>query len=398
MSSIALANTTPFAWNPDWAANMLERLEWYTDVLPAYRGEEQRRSLRLSPRQSLEFAVLVSDANRRHLEAALWGRGAAYFTVPLWFDALALSASLASGATSIPLSTALRQFAVGDFVMLLGATPLDVEVIAITSIGASIGLGTATTRTWPAGTRVMPARAARLDASISLPRFTGGASSVRLRFDMCDPAEYTASAGATTYRSLPVFEEQIDWSEDPNLVLERRQSVFDAGTGPVVIDDIAEMPIPQQSGRYTMVSRASIDTWRQRLYALRGKQGALWVPTLASDFAIVAPVTAIATTIDVSWCGYTDFLLGDCNRQDIRIQLANGSVLYRRITGSSEISSSVERLTLGSALGVAVAVADVVLVSFIAPMRMQSDAAEIAWWTDSIADVSCSFQGFRHEL
>jgi hypothetical protein len=113
---------------------------------------------------------------------------------------------------------------------------------------------------------------------------------------------------------------------------------------------------------------------------------------------VVASISAVDTTIDVEWCGYTDNLLGDPNRKDIRIELANGTVLYRRITASSEISATVERLTIDAALGVAVTPADVVLVSFITLMRQESDAAEFSYWTGDVAETALSLKGFRHEL
>lgn len=376
----------------------MERLEWYTDVLPAYRGEEQRRCLRSAPRQIFEFAVSVAGDNRRYFENVLWKRGAQLFAVPLWFEAMELTATLSAGASAIALNPAMRQFAVGDFVMLIGDDPRAAEVLTISALSTSISLSSATTASWPAGTRVLPARAAYIDGDLQLPRFTGEVSSVQLRFECVDPAEYTADAGAISYRSFPVLEETVDWSSEPQLALERKLSVFDGGVGPVVVTDVSGIPMPQQTGRYTLSDRAALDAWRKRLYALRGKQGSIWVPSGTSDLTVAADIGSSATTIDVRWAGYTDYLLGDPTRKDLRIVLRNGTVLYRRITGATEISASVERLTIDAALGVAVAAADVVLVSYLTLMRNVSDAAEFAYWTGDIADTALSLKGFRHVL
>jgi len=387
---------TAWTWEPDWSRRMLERLEWRTDVLPAYRGEEQRRALRLGPRQAMEFDVTVEGDARRHMEAALWGWGAQVFAVPLWFDQLALEAPLSAGAEEIPLDPGLRQFAAGDMVMILGKTSRDHEVIEVASVSGSIDLATPTSRDWPACTRVFPARAARLDPNVAVPRFTGRVSSVRLRFEMVEPAAWTADAGATTYRGYPVFEVLANWAEeDPALELARKTLYLDAGMGPVNVVDEAQIPIPRLRGRFTLTSREEIDAWRRRLFALRGKHGAIWVPSWSEDLVPVALVASNANSIDVAWLGYTEYLWGDPNRRDIRIQLTDGRVLYRRITGAMEIEAG-ERLSIDEPLGVDVPPEGFALVSWLMLMRQESDAAEFAWWRGDVVDTATTFRGFRH--
>src|SRR5262245_35910093 len=113
----------PWNWQPDWSMGMLERLQWYTDVLQAARGEEQRRSLRIEPRQFLEFSCMASGTDRRVMESALWNWGGRAWAVPLWFDGQELASTLAIGATSIPLSSAQRGYQVGGLVMLTNGDP-----------------------------------------------------------------------------------------------------------------------------------------------------------------------------------------------------------------------------------------------------------------------------------
>lgn len=387
----------PWTFPPDWAQPMLERLEWRTDVIQARRAEEQRRALRLGPRQVLEFGLTAELAARRHLEAVLWSNGGAgEWAVPLWFDGLDLAAPLDAGATAIPLDPALRQFTVGDYVLLLGRDTRTFELIEIASVAGAIGLADPTTLVWPAGTVAYPARRARIDGEINLSLFHGQARVTRVRFECIEPAAWAASAGATTYRGHPVFDLPPVWIEDPGLSLEQQLAVLDAGTGPVDVEDLAELPIPRQTGRFTLLGRAEIDAWRQRLFALRGRQVPLWVPSWGQDLALVATAGAADTTLDVEWAGVTEHLFGDPNRRDIQIELHDGTVYRRRITGAEEISSSVERLTIDSALGAEVLPAEVAAISWLVLMRQESDAAEIAWWTGEVVDTVGTFRGFRH--
>lgn len=390
------SRVTAWSWAPDWSDRMLERLEWRTDVLQAYRGEEQRRALRLGPRQAVEFGVTAEGDARRHLEAVLWNWGARVFAVPLWFDGLELDAPLAAGATAVAVDPALRQFAAGELIMLLGETSRDVEVLEIDALGAGIDLVSPTTRDWPAGTRVFPARTARIDGDATLPRFTGAVSSARMRFEMTEPAAWPASAGATTYRGQPVMEERPDWSGSPELRLQRKLAVLDDNTGRVVVEDEARMPLPQLRTRHTLMGRAEIDAWRARLFALRGKQGPIWVPSWAEDLVLVATVGSSGTALDVRWTGYTQYLQGEIHRKDIRIELFDGTVLYRRITGSTELDADTERLVIDAPPGQTIEPADVALISWLALMRQESDAAEFAWWTGDVAETAATFKGFRH--
>lgn len=386
---------TPWTWRPDWRVGMLERLEWRTDVLPAQRGEEQRRSLRLGPRQQVEFGFTASGNDRRHLEAALYANGAGEWALPLWWDGLDLTAPLAQGASSIPLSTVLRQFAVGEWVLLQGPTSRDYELIEIASVGASIGLAEPTARAWPAGTIAYPARLARIDGEINLSRFTGDAAYARLRFECLHPADWTANA-MPSYRGYPVLETVPDWSEDPRLNLARKTTTLDGDVGLVHVEDEAETPLALQSSRFLIATRPDIDVWRQRLYALRGRQGAIWVPTWSSDAGLLSPVANTDTTIDVAWAGITEFLFGDPNRRDLRIELTDGTVLYRRVIAAEVIDANTERLTIDAALGRNVQPDDVALAHWLVLMRQDADAAEMQWFSGDCIETSMSFRGFRH--
>ena len=78
--------------------------------------------------------------------------------------------------------------------------------------------------------------------------------------------------------------------------------------------------------------------------------------------------------------------------------LGSGAAYNRRITGSSVISASVERLTIDSALGVAVQPADVALISFIDLMRHESDAVELHWWRCDVVEAALVLRGSRNDL
>ncbi len=399
--SIELTGTrvTAWSWRPNWASPMLERLEWLTDVLRAYRGEEQSRSLRLNPRQFLEFGMLPDGQERRHMEAAIWSLGARVWAVPLWFDGADLTAPLPIGATSIPTNTAARNYRAGSFGMLLGESSRVFEIVEIQSVNPTeLVLARPTAKAWPVGARIYPARAARIDDNLMLSRFTGRASDLRVRFEMIEPEQYAASAGGVTYRGYPVLTARPDWSEDPTATYERKLAVFDPGTGPAATEDEAEMPMVEQSMRWVLDSRAEIDRHRKLAFALRGKAGRIWVPTWADDLIVVAAIGDSALAINVEWTGYTEYYKMDPNRRDLRIELVSGAVYYRRVTSSSVLDENTERLVIDSALGVNVQPLEIVQVSFMALSRQSGDAAEFAYFSGEVAEVATSMRSTRNDV
>jgi hypothetical protein len=382
-------------WQPDWSAGMIERLQWYTDVIQAARGEEQRRSLRIAPRQFLEFSCVAKGTDRRLMESALYNWGGRTWAVPLWFDGQALESTLLAESTEIPLSPAGRSYQAGDLVLLTNGDPETGEAVEVEALGEdSITLAQPTQVAWPAGTRVYPARAAVIENTATVSRFTGEVSDLRLQWRMVKPMTWAAEA-TPTYRGLPVLEHVPNWTEDPSLEFERKLSILDAGAGAVEVTDEAGLPLSCQRMRFTLNGRDDLDAWKKRLWALRGKQGAIWVPTWAEDLTIVATVADSATTIDVEWAGYVKYLAQDPNRRDIRIQLHDGTTFYRRIQGSTEVSDTVERLTINTALGQTVQPQQVALVSFMAQSRSDSDQHELAYFTSDVAETAFSARAYR---
>ena len=75
----------------------------------------------------------------------------------------------------------------------------------------------------------------------------------------------------------------------------------------------------------------------------------IWLPSFAADLQPTAAVAGSSKTLVVEWAGYAQFGLNKPNRKDVRIELTDGTVLYRRITAASQLDNA-ETLTLDTAL------------------------------------------------
>jgi hypothetical protein len=387
---------TPWLYRP--AGGVLERLEWLTDVLPSFNGGEQRRQLREAPRRVFEFDVVLQGRDRRLAENGIYEWGGRGWALPVWMDAQPLPAPVAAGATTIAVDTTTRDFRAGCSVVLMRG-PRDYEILQVDTVapGSIVALAP-TARAWPAGeVLIAPLRTAMMPDEVALSRFDGDTSYGRMRFEVMDPSDWPAAA-ESTYRGLPVLAQPPNWTEDVQQGYERLLQRIDSLTGPVVIDDQADGPILLQSHRWLLDGRVAIAAFRSWLYARRGRLSAFWLPTWAQDFRLVASVGASALTIDVEHCDYTESIGQAINRRDVRIELHSGATFYRRIGGSTVVSADVERLTIDAALGVLVQPAEVRAISYIAPVRMDTDAVEIAWARHDLAESRAMTRGSRNDI
>lgn len=390
------------AWSfvPDWGDGVTERLSWATDILQSETLVEQRRALRLAPRREFEAPMYVEGRERQYLDLALFGWGSRVWALPVWHEIQWLQTGVAAGVLSIACDTADLDFHAGGLAMLRGEDAFALEVAEIDSVSPTgLAFKRATQLSWPAGTRLYPVRTAQMMEAPTLTRLTDTAVSADVAFRVLEPSDVTPVAPATLYRTRPVLEARPDEGEDLTASYARLLAELDSGASQPLVTDVADRAMPVMSQRWIGMGRSERAGWRGLLYHLAGRHRAVWVPTHADDLTLVALVGALATTMDVAYVGYTRFAQAKPGRRDIRIELDNGTALHRRITGSTEISASVERLALDAPLGVAVLPDDVARISWMTLCRLDSDTVEIRHLTDSegVAESGVVFRGVRDD-
>ncbi len=388
-----------WTWLPDWSAGVVERLEWSTDVMESYNGTEQRRSLRLYPRRVMEFTPFAMDTDRRLLESTLFGWGPKPFAVPVWPDVVKLTSTLLVDSYSIPINTVGRSFNIGAFALIHNPSLNDNEIVEVESIATnSLTLKRATVKEWPVGTDIYPAHSMYLKQQPTLTRGTRYASFGRTVFETENPSVWATDHGMTTYRGYPVYEFRPNWVKDPEFRFDRKVALFDSGTGLIHRDEEATIAFPYYTMDYTPQGRSQINTWRKAMQALKGRFGSMWVSTDASDFKMVAPLLNSEVEIDVAAMGFNTFVAGQVGRKDVRIELTNGSVYYRRIINYAVVDETTERITLDSVLGVDVYPQDMVSISFMFLARLDTDVVELAWWNGDVVNSTLTFKGFKNDV
>lgn len=374
-----------------------ERLEWLTDVLPSYNGKEQRVRMRTHPRRQFEVAHLAESSQRRvQLENALVAAQADVLHLPIWPDVSLLGADLTAGATSIPVATASKDYAVGGLVVLISGG--QAEVATISTVNADSLDVSALVTDWPAGAFVAPAVTARVLGSVSTNNPWPAVLNARVRF-LCE-TEYaiTPASESADYRGYPVLVPDHAWTFEGNTDFKRKLAEFDPKTGLRHTLDMSHVEQASRQYKVLLSSRAAIAAFRSWLAARAGRLNPVWMASAQPDLTITAAVGSADTDISIQAVGYVGLGAAPVGRRDIVIETVAGQRYYRRIVSAYSVSAAVEHLVLDTALGVSLAPADIARVSFMRLSRLAADAVEIAHHWGGAAVASLTMDSLRDDL
>lgn len=399
--SVTGSRVTAWALTPDWSHGVRETLQFKTDVMIAWSGAEMRRALRIAPRRVFEFQSPMQQQERRIIEAQLFAWSAMVWAIPIFVDGQRLSTSLLPGATTIPCDTVNRDFVAGGVAILIGSDASTYEVVQITSITSSaLALTHPVAGNWPAGSRLYPARTARMTAYPKITRDNGEFATISVNFMSNEPCDWPAATGLPQYRGYPVLEDSPDTSGNDQGSYERQAVTIDNETGVLEVDDTAQIGFVANTHAWFMKGRTPRAFFRSLMYLLKGRQGEIWVPTYQSDIKLVATIGTSDVAISVEATGYVLYLAGQLNRQDIRIELLNGTIYYRRITGSATLDQYTERLSIDSSLGATITPSQIRRISYMSLSRLDSDSIIIDHINSDvgIATASTPFRAVNHNV
>lgn len=384
------------AWPFGLGGAVSERLEWLTDVMEPPYGPPQTRKLREEARTFLNFDGLEQGAARRWLETVLASNRAGLWHAPIGLDATELWEGSAANTSSLFLDRAGRRFVAGGNAILLGPDARTHEVVQVLGLtGNGISTAQPLSRAWPRGTVVYPTAGARLAQTPALGRFSGDAMAFSISFRVETPMPWPAADDLPAYRDFPVLEIPPDWSSDPNFAPDRNIDQVDSGTGRVRVYDRAGVLLPEIRYDTTVTDRAGIARLRSLVYALSGRWTPIWVPSLGADISV--ETFNAADALDVEWFGFSQWPI-KANRRDIRIQLRDGTALYRRITAATQVNPATERLVLDSGLPGGVGPDDIAAVSFMALCLQDSDVNVLRSWAHDVVACELSFKGINHDV
>jgi len=380
-----------FPFRHNWADDLIERISFKTDISQAISGPEEAKQARPKPRREIELNQMLRDnSERRALRAKLWANQHVKWFIPILEDR-EIIASLSSGATSIPVTTACKDYEVGGFVQIRqlnnAGQITKSETIEILSFdGNSVEPLTPTENDYAGHAEVCPARRGYIN--VSSPR--GQTAEVEdlvitarllAEDEKTTPNRITAFTPAEIYKDYEVFKESTwqpnDWSEQREYDIERDVVEADSESGVFGLE--SDTPGAQESFSYRIWIKgrelnASFLGW---YYERAGAFKYLWVPSMQRDFEPVSISTNHVTVVDHAYS--ENYVLADARRYIVFVY-NNASMVYRKVTGF-QISGANEVLTLDANAPTLTNLRSLSLLKF---CRLDADTLEIAKRTDDL--------------
>jgi hypothetical protein len=345
-----------------------ETLEFFSEVNPSYTLE-QRIALRSAPRQSFSYTSRLESNNKLSVARALAKQnsgGSLY--IPVWPEETQYIGTLSSATSIIAMDTRYADYRVGGFVYVMQNWE-NYVIAEIASISVDYLTLTGVLNQTLVNPSIIPLRTAYTPGGYDFDRQAtyADAGGTFIAHDNIDLAEDYVSS-YPTYNSIDVITERPVLLEPVDEKIVRVAEYVDNGFGPVVLEPAKNYSDFGQT--VTFYEPKGERLWKRRLWvhALRGKQKSFYLPTFNNDLILQSTISNVATTISVKSIAETGYYLN----KSIMFWLNDGNRYFRGITNAANVGDN-DTLTISSALGVTVAVADVKMISFITLNRLNSD-------------------------
>lgn len=362
-----------------WTWPVSEHLIFNTAIGQSHNRTEQRIALRQGiAAQEISTRILIEgDCEFARFEAAVHSWLKERWSTPLWPQAVLHEGLLPAGTSSIPIETRYSDFRESGIAMIWKDRE-NHEYVSIDSIADdALTLSSATGGDYEGCKFVIPCLFGRILSATQIERHQGGAL-IDISFRIEDVAAVTGFAARMSYDGYTVLTDPAIWlggsgdaGHDPDI------AVLDAGTGPFAV--ISNSTCNEVTQSHGWCCRTPAECWwfRQLLYALKGMQKAVLVPTFRDDITLTRPLDAAGTILYVRNAGHTEMGLNSL-RTYLAFRPAGGDIIPRKVTDITAVSTAEERIDINTAAGSAFGPGD--SLCWVDKCRLASDQVEIEWY------------------
>ena len=365
-----------------------EQLGWFTDIMKARDGIEQRQGLRTTPRTRLRQTWSgPDDAETSRMRTTLLVQRALTYGIPIWTEMQTVTQAESAGATVIQVNTVNVDHRVDSVIIVYDPTTRtfqDAEIASFTA--SSITMVSALSGAVAADAIVLPVRFGHILREPGLDDRRTGKMVTEILFETEDNVEL-AYADQTAL--------EVDWTVHPedgypivhdcNVMsgTQRRKweskiTRKDSQIGkPLVAQRHPVSDIIGDKATVDIVGLAEIRRWRSLLHWLRGSWGPFYLPTFRNDLPPDLDFTLNATTITIKNVGLFDLSGFQLPHESLMLELPDGSQFFAEIASVLELSATQEQITLSTAFDAAATtvIAATARISWLELSRIDGDSA-----------------------
>jgi hypothetical protein len=348
-----------------------ETLEHFSNTLIT-RTTEQRLSLRYKPRQTFQYVNHLDDYKFARAKAFAGLNLTSPVYVPVWLEAVRLE-GLTALDDILTFDVSYGDWREGSHLVVWESydryAVCEIQNVATSGfieLTAPVGLDFHQPY-------VIPVRTCLAKQGYQISR-TPTYSRVTAIFTVLDNVQLIADDATTldgydVYKSLLVLPAPPHASAPIAESLMRPSTYFDNGFGPQV--QVASRIVDDFGQTLSFLDDLGPELWSRRkfLHWIRGKQIPFWYPSYNNDLQLVNPIGSADVTITVRPLADVNVYTGD----ELMILMKNGTRYYRTITNYS-VGFSGHILTISSAIGSNLALADINMVCFMKKVRSNTDS------------------------
>lgn len=355
-----------------------ETLEWKTDLMTSFNGSETAQRLRAHPRQTIAYTFPEGFGVTRSQFIAQYGALRNQWAIPLWTEAQFLGA-VQSGATELHCETEYYDFRNGSL-GLIYQSPESWQILEIVEVDKGKLALSKPARMFRSAW-LMPVRVGHIVSKFE--RDSAGHSAVtKVTFNIDDLRSLPEAAAQNTYKGSDLYTDATLFQNDRiSSQLQTRTDIVDYETGviarkhPWLYNRILKpMHVLCESPR-------EVRLFKEWLMRRCGRFRPYWEPSFENDLA-VRSTGFIAATLLIANDGYRDW----GTRNNLAIQLRDGTWLAREVAASFTIGVSELQLTLNDPLNIAAS--EIYRISFMGYKRLDTDRVEMSWIGNGVLQCS----------
>ena len=391
-------------FRPNWQAGYRTSLQYKSEIITSRSGKEQRRSLRITPRKTIEHEVLVKGDSYIDLKRMLTRWQNNQFIVPEITRSLNVTTDIASGTSIIPVSSVPFWAVAGRDIVI--QTPINafkwqqsVHTIQTVSVGAStITITNATDFAWAAGTTVHPALLCLMEPQTALTPISSTVASMTVRFNV-DPTDEPNVVNPTsflTFDGREVLTQDHNWTSSPTTDFIYPFEQIDFGRG--AIETIRPILFSTQSRRLSLLAKTATEVEEILAHFARakGQRGEFFLESGEPDIIPSVPTPAGNFQIRVAGRDVFDTYANDTVHKALLFKMANGINHFTKVQ-SITLSGSDSIITLQSALSQIVSQATILRISWVRLSRHATDEITIDWVSDSVAQTQVTVRTLEYD-